>query len=253
MPIHDWTRVSAGTWHDFHLAWIAELRRALNTGLLPPGYYALAEQVAGDAVPDVLTLAGADPNAWPGGNGTSHADGGSLALAAAPPRATVVEELDDDRAAYAARQRRVAIHREGGDRVVALVELVSLANKDRAASVAAFVDKLAAALCEGVHLLIVDLFPQTARDPTGLHDTLWRDLGGRGLDRSPAKPLSVAAYRAARRAQRFVEPLAVGDALPDFPLFLTPERYVNVPLDATYAATWSATPVPVRRQLAGAA
>jgi hypothetical protein len=20
MPIHDWTRVTAGTWHDFHLA-----------------------------------------------------------------------------------------------------------------------------------------------------------------------------------------------------------------------------------------
>lgn len=35
MPIHDWTRVTAGTWHDFHLAWIAELRNVLNGGLLP--------------------------------------------------------------------------------------------------------------------------------------------------------------------------------------------------------------------------
>ena len=35
MPIHDWTRVTAGTWHDFHLVWIAELRNVLNGGLLP--------------------------------------------------------------------------------------------------------------------------------------------------------------------------------------------------------------------------
>src|SRR5215510_13070680 len=56
MPVHDWSRVTAGTFHDFHLAWIAELRRALNGGLLPPGYYALAEQVAGKIIPDVLTL-----------------------------------------------------------------------------------------------------------------------------------------------------------------------------------------------------
>src|SRR5437764_13416103 len=56
MPVHDWTRVSAGTFHDFHVAWIAELRRTLNGGLLPRGYYALAEQVAGEIIPDVLTL-----------------------------------------------------------------------------------------------------------------------------------------------------------------------------------------------------
>ncbi len=56
MPIHDWTRVSAGTLHDFHLAWIAELRMALNSGLLPPDYYAQAEQIVGPMGPDVLTL-----------------------------------------------------------------------------------------------------------------------------------------------------------------------------------------------------
>ena len=56
MPIHDWTRVTAGTWHDFHLAWITEIRNALNDGLLPPDYYAQAEQIAGLLGPDVLTL-----------------------------------------------------------------------------------------------------------------------------------------------------------------------------------------------------
>jgi len=38
MPIHDWSRVDAGLFHDFHQAWTIELRKALNRGLLPPGY-----------------------------------------------------------------------------------------------------------------------------------------------------------------------------------------------------------------------
>ncbi|MBX9679801.1 MAG: hypothetical protein K2X38_13645 [Gemmataceae bacterium] len=56
MPIHDWTRVSAGTWHDFHVAWIAELRNVLNERVLPAGYYAQAEQMVGAMGPDVLAL-----------------------------------------------------------------------------------------------------------------------------------------------------------------------------------------------------
>jgi len=51
MPIHDWTRVSAGTFHDFHNAWITELRNALNGGLLPRGFYAQGEQHAPSAPP----------------------------------------------------------------------------------------------------------------------------------------------------------------------------------------------------------
>jgi hypothetical protein len=42
MPIHDWTRVPAGTWHDFLYAWITEIRNALNGGRLPPSYYFVA-------------------------------------------------------------------------------------------------------------------------------------------------------------------------------------------------------------------
>ena len=56
MPIHDWTRVNAGTWHDFHLSWMAELRNAINDGRLPDDYYAQAEQIIGPFGPDVLRL-----------------------------------------------------------------------------------------------------------------------------------------------------------------------------------------------------
>ena len=54
MPIHDWSLVFDGAFHAFHHAWIAELQKALNSGVLPPEYYALAEQVAGPTVPGVL-------------------------------------------------------------------------------------------------------------------------------------------------------------------------------------------------------
>jgi len=46
MPIHDWSRVDAGTFHHFHRAWTIEIARALNNGLLPASHYALAEQVS---------------------------------------------------------------------------------------------------------------------------------------------------------------------------------------------------------------
>jgi hypothetical protein len=58
MPIHDWTRVDAGIFHDFHHAWIEEIKRTLNRGILPADYYALAEQHAAGFGPDVLTLQG---------------------------------------------------------------------------------------------------------------------------------------------------------------------------------------------------
>lgn len=58
MPIHDWTKVIAAVFHDFHQTWLVEIKRALNDGLLPSPYYALAEQVAGEYGPDVLALEG---------------------------------------------------------------------------------------------------------------------------------------------------------------------------------------------------
>lgn len=56
MPVHDWTRVDAGIFHDFHNVWLGELRNVLNGGLLPAGYYAMTEQPAGKYITDVLTL-----------------------------------------------------------------------------------------------------------------------------------------------------------------------------------------------------
>ena len=41
MAIHDWTRVYAGLFHDFHQSWTVRIKNALNSRLLPDGLYAL--------------------------------------------------------------------------------------------------------------------------------------------------------------------------------------------------------------------
>jgi hypothetical protein len=44
MPVHNWTLVDDGTYHDFHNGWIVHLKDELNEGVLPKGYYAQSEQ-----------------------------------------------------------------------------------------------------------------------------------------------------------------------------------------------------------------
>ena len=69
MPIHDWTRVRANRFHDFHQSWTIAIRNALNAGQLPSGYFAMVEQKAGGPEPDVITLeltAPPGPPATPG-------------------------------------------------------------------------------------------------------------------------------------------------------------------------------------------
>jgi hypothetical protein len=43
--------------------------------------------------------------------------------------------------------------------------------------------------------------------------------------------------------------VAVGDALPDMPIFLKPEFYVPAPLEETYTSTWQHFPAPMKRLL----
>ena len=92
MPIHDWTRVQAGLFHDFHTGWIGSLRAALNGGLLPEDFYALVEQNVGSTVPDVLTLQTDDsPPLSPDDSIT-----GAVALVEAPPQVQFTAQLVED-------------------------------------------------------------------------------------------------------------------------------------------------------------
>jgi hypothetical protein len=237
MPIHDWTRVDAGIFHAFHHDWITELSRALNRGLLPAEYYALPEQIAGGLGPDVLTLR------RPGGNGTPPimgAPSGGIVLAVAPPR--VRFRMRSEANQYAAKAKVVAIHHVNNHQVVAMVEIVSPGNKNNQNGLNSFVRKAREALAAGIHLLIVDLFPPSLRDPEGIHRAVWGEDCGDVYVLPADKQLSCVAYIGGASAEAFVEPLAVGDTLPEMPLFLTPEVYVPVPLEATYQSAWEALP-----------
>ena len=73
-------RVPDGTFHDFHVTWIAMLKHTLNKGVLPRGYYAMAEQVAGGMIADVLTLQEVDEHA----NGNFAGEGGTAVATRSP-------------------------------------------------------------------------------------------------------------------------------------------------------------------------
>lgn len=239
MPIHDWTRVTAGTWHDFHLAWIAEIRNALNDGLLPADYYAQAEQIAGPLGPDVLTLQETDlPANGPVSHGSER--NGGVTVATVPPRMrlTAEAEMND----YVLKRRTLVIRHASGDRIVALLEIVSPGNKSARHALRSFVEKAVEALYRGYHLLIVDLFPPSKRDPNGIHAAIWGEFSDNPDPLPPGEPLTLAAYSAGPRNRAYVEPTAVGREMIDMPLFLTDEMYVNVPLEATYRGAYRGVP-----------
>jgi hypothetical protein len=240
MPVHDWTRVSAGLFHHFHQRWIGAISDVLNSGMMPPGYFALAEQVVSGPIPDVITLQ-LTPKRDPRPDRRS-----ALAVAEAPPRTRLVNRTDSPR--YATKANRVAVHHESGA-VVAVIEIVSPGNKDSKHAFRSFVTKATELLAAGVHLLIVDLFPPTPRDPQGIHKAIWDEIREEEIELPPDKPLTLAAYVGGDQVAAYVEPIAVGDTLPDMPLFLDPTLYVPVPLEATYQTTWAVYPAEIKPAL----
>lgn len=243
MPVHDWTRVNAGLFHHFHQRWIGALCDQLNTGVLPDGFFALAEQNTAGLVPDILTLA---EEIDPESSETREAEnptGRALAVATVPPRTRFVNQAEAD--VYAARADRIAVRHPLGN-VVAVVEIVSPGNKAGRAALRDFVAKGVDLLRRGVHLLIVDLFPPSARDPNGIHGAIWAEVADEPFVLPDDAPLTLVSYSARSPLTAYVEPVAVGSALPEMPLFLDPSRYVSCPLEPSYLATWQACPRPFR-------
>jgi hypothetical protein len=237
MPIHDWTRVDSGLFHAFHQGWIISLSNALNAGRLPPGFFALPEQNIRGPIPDVLALKLAP------GSKESDDEAGGLAVAKAPPRARVVRRTESD--LYAEKADRLTVrHRHG--RIVAVLEIVSPGNKGSRAEFRAFVEKSADLIRQGVHLVIIDLFPPGKRDPLGVHKAIWDEFFEEDFDLPPGKPLTLASYTAGGEKVAYVESVGVGDQLPDMPLFLSQDFYIQVPLEDTYQTTWNVFPAPLK-------
>lgn len=237
MPIHDWSRVPAGLFHDFHQTWSIHIKMALNAGILPNGSAALVEQRSGPRESDVLAIETRARARRP----LMDKCGGLLTQERPTTRITyrTTKEI------YAVRANRIVVKHHLG-RTIAVIEIVSPGNKDSRAALRDFVEKTVDFLREGIHVLIVDLFPPTPRDPLGLHKVIWDEIEEKEFAFPEGKDRILASYETGGVRAAYVEAVGVGDKLPDMPLFLANDWHVPVPLESTYQATWDASPEEYR-------
>lgn len=241
MAVRDWSRVNTNLLQHFHGQWISELVDTLNAGLLPEGYFATGQQTAGVHIPGLL--ANREPTA--SNASRSGTDGGILL--SSPPQTSIVEMLDE--IDFTRRQRSVIIQHADGREVAAIVEIVSAGNKASERALRQFLRKTTDAVLQGCHLLVIDLHPPTSRDPQGIHNEIWQELGGKPYTAPPGKPLTLVSYDALPFPIAYVEPIGTGDSLPSMPLFLRDELYVRVPLEASYMAVTDKLPRPLKVEL----
>ncbi len=204
-------------WHSFHNSWATYLSSQLNT-LLPAGYFAEANVQYGVEI-DVATFeetgASAPAQSW------------------TPPLPHTSAPLE-----LSAAVVEVGIFsRSGGPALAGAIELVSPANRDRAAHRDALVSKCATYLQAGVGLVLVDVVTDRSAD---LHRDLLARLGV--ADPEPGSALFGAAYRPVERDGAAVldiwrEPIAVGQPLPTLPLWLRGGLCLPVELEAAYTRT----------------
>lgn len=236
MPMHNWTTVEAGIYHDFQHEWISEIKRGLNRGLLPPDCYALAEQIAAGFGPDVLTLQER--------NSSADDVGGATATRTLPMTKHVVEQV---RGLRERRKSRVVVRHVSDDRIIAMIEIVSPGNKNSVNAFRDFVEKASLLLDQRLHLVFLDPFPPGPRDPNGIHAAIWEDYTSDTFALPKNEPLTFVSYECSYVVRAYIETLAVGDRLPDMPLFLAPESYIQLPLEAMYQAAWETVPARWQR------
>ena len=238
MPLRDHFHpplASKSSWEGFHGAWPTMIVMTL-VRKLPQGYAAEPRVHLGTfyeidvASYEVDVPAGVALEASP-------EEGGIATAVWAPPEPTLVVATDvADQYAYEVLVYDTTHHR----RLVAAVEIVSPANKDRPEHRRMFVAKCAALLGQGVCVAIVDLV-------TTRHFNLYIDLlellGETDPSLAPQPPHVYAAVCRWRRerdrplletwAHRFV----VGQPLPTLPLWLADNLAVPVELEASYEQT----------------
>ncbi|MBY0527774.1 MAG: hypothetical protein K2R98_30530 [Gemmataceae bacterium] len=147
---------------------------------------------------------------------------------------------------YAARANRIVVKHHLG-RTIAVIEIMSPGNKDSRAALRDFVEKTIDFLRAGIHVFIVDLFPPSPRAPFGIHKAIWDEIVEEDFVFPAGKDRILASYQTGAERTAYVEPVAVGDRLPDMPLFLSQALHVMVPLEPTYLAAWDAAPEELRR------
>jgi hypothetical protein len=215
-------------WDSFHGAWAEAMAINLNQSLLPEQFVAEARvQLGGQVEIDVATFAqsGMAPGSGSGG----------VALWSPPqPIATALLDFQDPEVFEVQ-----VLSEQGGPRLVAAIELVSPANKDRPANRRMFAIKCASYLHSGVSVIIVDVVTERAGN---LHAELLELLRvQRSTPGQGAHDLYAAAHRTVPaapglRLETWAEPLTLGGPLPTMPLWLQADLCLPLDLEATYHA-----------------
>jgi len=236
MPLLDHFRAPLAPrrhWESFHVNWAGAIADLLNETLLPEGYFAEEHAHLGPRVEiDVATFA--EP-----ANGSSPTGSGNLATASprlwVPPAPALVLP-----AAFPDSFEVLVFESEGGTRLVAAIELVSPANKDRENHRRAFAIKCGSYLARGIALIVIDVV--TTRR-ANLHDEMMLLLGHGPETALPAETaLYAVAYRPIVRAgaeQLEVWPvvLNIGQPLPTLPLALNADICLPIDLEGTYTTS----------------
>lgn len=246
MPLRDHFRPpldDVTSWEGFHGQWPAMIVLAL-VRKLPRRYIAAPRVHSGSSIEiDVATYEqdAADASVAEASNG----NGGAVATAVwAPPRPTLTVATDlPDLDEYEVR----VYDSKRGRRLVAAIEIVSPANKDRPEHRRAFVAKCAALLQQLVSVSIIDLV--TTRNFNLYSDLL--ELLGRGdpsLKPEPP-PLYAVACRGTKREdvwqlEAWMHSLTLGQALPTLPLWLADNLAVQLELEECYEETCRALRIP---------
>lgn len=237
MPLRDHFRPpldDIASWEELHGQWPAMIVMALNRKL-PPRYVAAPRVHLGPYMEiDVSAYDKDERAAFAATTGPGEGEGGVATAVWAPPRPTldVITNLPDQDE-YEVRIYDTKRHR----RLVAAVEIVSPANKDRPENRRAFVTKCAALLQQGVSVAIVDLV--TTRQ-FNLYGDLLEQIGETDPALAPEPPpLYATACRWIRRDEAWhfetwTHPLALGQPLPTLPLWLADDLAVPLELEASY-------------------
>jgi hypothetical protein len=244
MPLRDhfrppvWKRAS---WEGFHGMWPATMVQRLAP-LLPDDYTAEPRVHLGSYFEiDVSTYEETEPKkAWT----QTAANGGATTVVWAPPAPTLTVDVDlDDQYAYEV----LVFDQARGRRLVAAIEIVSPANKDRRENRRAFVTKCAALLQQDVSVSIVDVV-------TTRRFNLYQELLALFKGSDPAfrpKPPSIYAVtcrwrRTTHASQLGAWPyrLQVGQPLPSLPVWLSDDVHVMLDLEGSYADACSVLRIP---------
>lgn len=235
MPLRDHFRPPVSkksSWEGFHGGWPMVIVQQLRKQL-PPGFIAEPRVRLGTAMEiDVGTMEDEATSRLgeSGGNGD-----GSVATSAwtSSPPVVAIETSPPEEYEYEVRVFDMERYRQ----LVAAIELVSPANKDRPETREAFVNKCAALLRKGVAVSIVDLVTVSRFN---LYAQLMQLIGHPDRTMSLERPETYAATcrwptRGTRaRLEAWSHALVVGEPLPTLPLWLGEDRVVPLNLELSY-------------------